>query len=142
MKAFALGPTVLLRIDPGEEVVTVLRDFCARERIGGGHFHGLGSLSRAVLGFFDRAARRYAPIEVDGDHELASLTGTISTGEDGSPRVHAHAVLSGRDGAAVGGHLVEGTVAVTCEVVLTRFYDEIGRVKDPETGAEILDLTP
>lgn len=69
-----------------------------------------------------------------GDHEIVSMTGTIS--EDG---VHIHVSFSDRAGNTVGGHLTEGClVNSTAEVCiieinnykLTREYDDTTGYKE------------
>ncbi len=69
-----------------------------------------------------------------GDHEIVSMTGTIS--EDG---VHIHVSFSDREGNTVGGHLTEGClVNSTAEICiieinnykLTREYDDTTGYKE------------
>lgn len=55
--------------------------------------------------------------------------------------VHAHAVLGKRDGTAHGGHLLEGHVWPTLEVVLTEEPPSLQRKSDLETGLALLDLS-
>lgn len=63
--------------------------------------------------------------------EVVSLTGTFSR-DDGC---HIHISLADAAGNAIGGHLMEGTVFTTCEIVLaTADGVEFVREMDGETG--------
>jgi len=72
-----------------------------RERLGGAQIAAIGALSGATLAFFDWETKKYQPIPVREQVEVASLIGDIAIGPDGKPSVHAHAVLGRRDGTAV-----------------------------------------
>ncbi|KAL3802892.1 hypothetical protein ACHAWO_010391 [Cyclotella atomus] len=63
--------------------------------------------------------------------EIVSLTGTFSR-HDGC---HIHISLADAEGIVIGGHLIDGTVFTTCEVVLgTADEVEFVREMDDETG--------
>ena len=63
--------------------------------------------------------------------EIVSLTGTFSR-EDGC---HIHISLADAEGNVIGGHLIDGVVFTTCEVVLgTAEGVEFMRELDKETG--------
>lgn len=66
-----------------------------------------------------------------GDHEIVSMTGTIS--EDG---VHIHVSFSDIEGNVVGGHLSEGCfVNTTCEIAIIEVDNyKLTREFDEETG--------
>lgn len=65
------------------------------------------------------------------DHEIVSLTGTISKG-----KAHLHISLSDDEGHCIGGHLEKGClINTTCEVVLASLEDYVSeRVFDEDTG--------
>ncbi len=133
MKYFVFGPTYVVRLDPGEKIVETLTALCERDQIGGGHFHGIGSAGEAEIGWFDQAAKAYVWTKVPGPSEIVSLTGNV-TKVDGRPFVHAHVALAGRDSAVKGGHLKEAVVALTCEITMVRFKDDLVRKKDEASG--------
>ena len=72
----------------------------------------------ATVGWFDRGAQQYRRIPVDEQCEVLSLIGDVAEGQDG-PVLHAHVVLGLSDGTTRGGHLLEGLVFRTLEVVVT-----------------------
>ncbi len=141
MRYFVLGPTYVVRLDAGEKIVETLKALCERDAIGGGFFSGLGAVDEAEIGRFDPAAKDYAWIKLSGPREIVSLNGNI-TKVDGRPFIHAHIALGDGTFAVKGGHLKEAIVSVTCEITLTRFRDDIGRMKDEATGFWKLALEP
>jgi predicted DNA-binding protein with PD1-like motif len=128
----------ILVFQTGEEVLSTLGDFAARQRIAGASFQAIGGFSRATLAFFDTAAKEYRPIPVDEQVEVVSLTGNVARFEDGL-KVHAHALVSRADGRALGGHLLEGDVRPTLELFLSE-TGQLRREKDEGTGLPLLDV--
>ena len=55
------------------------------------------------------------------------------------PKLHAHIVIGDAEGRAWGGHLVEGHVWPTLELILTDAPRQLRRTIDPETGLALLD---
>jgi hypothetical protein len=49
-----------------------------------------------------------------------------------------HAVLGRRDGTALAGHLLEGQVRPTLEVIVTESPAHLCKVKDPESGLALI----
>ena len=105
----------ILVFDVGDEVVAGLTAFARREGLTGAHFTAIGAFSRATVAFFDLATKEYEEIPVDEQVEVLALVGNVALA-DGEPKVHAHVVLGRRDGATVGGHLLEGHVQPTLEL--------------------------
>ncbi len=141
MRYFVLGPIYVVRLDAGEKIVETLKALCERDAIGGGFFSGLGAVAEAEIGRFDPAVKDYAWIKLTGPREIVSLYGNI-TRVDGRPFIHAHIALGDNTFAVKGGHLKEAVVSVTCEITLTRFRDDIGRMKDEASGFLKLALEP
>jgi predicted DNA-binding protein with PD1-like motif len=126
-------------LDKGEEVVGALTTFAQEQGITAAHFTAIGAFSRATIGYFDRARKDYRRIPVTSQVEVLSLIGDVAL--DGSkPKLHAHAVLGTEDGTACGGHLLEGHVWPTLEVVLTESPKHLRRKMDPEVGLALIDL--
>jgi predicted DNA-binding protein with PD1-like motif len=69
------------------------------------------------------------------------LLGDIARGEHGEPKVHAHVVVGTSEGEARGGHLLEGQVRPTLEVMLVESPAELRRRTDRETGLALIDLS-
>jgi uncharacterized protein len=130
--------TYLLVFDKGQEVMGGLLAFAKKEGLTGGSLSAIGAVSDAVLAFFDRTAKKYKPIPVPSQAEVASLTGDLSL-VDGEPFLHVHAVLGLPDGSARAGHVLEAHVWPTLEVMLTAWTASVRRSRDKETGLELLD---
>lgn len=120
-------------------MIASLTQLAQRNDLAGSHLTGIGGFSRAVLGFFDPDEKDYERITVDEQTEVASLVGDIAL-EGDRPKVHIHAVLSRRDGSTIGGHILEGVVRPTLEVVLTEEPSDLHRRHDPQTGLPLIDL--
>ena len=99
----------------------------------------VGAFERATVGWFDRAARDYRRIPVDEQCEVLSLIGDVAEGQDG-PILHVHVVLGLSDGTTRGGHLLEGLVFPTLEVVVTETPAELRKVMRPDLGIALIDL--
>ena len=139
MKYFVFGPAYIIRLDPGEKVIETLTALCAREKIGAGVLHGIGTVGEAELGWFDTDAKEYRTTRIREECEIVSLNGNISL-LGGKPFVHAHVALGSSSFGVRGGHLREAAVSATAEIVLTRFFDDLERKKAPGSGATVLDL--
>lgn len=126
---------VILRI--GDEAMSCLQDFAINERISAAQLTAIGAFSKAQLAYFDWEQKRYLPIPVGEQVEVASLVGDIAVNE-GKPSVHVHAVLGRRDGTALAGHLQEGYVRPTLEVIVTESPAHLRKVKDSESGLALI----
>jgi predicted DNA-binding protein with PD1-like motif len=125
--------------DPGEEAVTALLRIASDEKIEAASFTAIGGFSEAALGFFDIERKDYWRIPITEQVEVLSLIGNV-TMSDGKPRVHAHVVLGKADGTAHGGHLLEGRVRPTLELVLVRTPARLARELDPRFGIPLIRL--
>jgi len=141
MKYFVLGQVYFIRLDAGEKIIESLRSLCEQDKITAGFLNGLGAVREAELGWFDGEAKDYRVLRVQEPCEIISLYGNISV-LAGQPFLHCHIALAGGAFGVRGGHLREAVVSATCEITLTRFFDEIGRKKDEATGLFLLDLKP
>jgi predicted DNA-binding protein with PD1-like motif len=132
--------TFAVILQTGDEAMACLREFAAKERIGGAQVTAIGAFRTGKLAFFAWEAKQYRPIPVEEQTEVASLVGDIAIGPDGGPSVHVHAVLGRRDGTALAGHLLEGHVRPTLEVIVTESPAHLCKVKDAESGLALIRL--
>ena len=56
------------------------------------------------------------------------------------PSVHVHVVLGLSDGTTRGGHLLEGQVFPTLEVIIREAPAELRKVMKPDIGIALIDL--
>jgi predicted DNA-binding protein with PD1-like motif len=130
--------TFAVILQAGDEAMSCLREFAARERITGAQVTAIGAFRTAKLAFFDWEAKQYRPIPVEEQTEVASLIGDIAVAPEGSPSIHVHAVLGRRDGTALAGHLLEGHVRPTLEVIVTESPAHLCKVKEAESGLALI----
>ena len=132
--------TFALVLDTGDEAMASITSFADEQELDAAEFTAIGAFSRAVVAFFDLEEKEYQPIPVDEQVEVLSIVGHVTL-EPGGRNVHVHAVLGKRDGTAVGGHLLEGHVRPTLELVLTESPAHLRRSKDDATGLALIDLS-
>jgi hypothetical protein len=128
----------LLRLDPDEDIVGAITRFADDRRIDSGVVSGIGSVHHAVLGYLDRPSKEYLRRTIEPDCEIVSLAGNIAL-KDGRPYAHVHVTLGTRDFQAVAGHLFEGKVAATCELIVRALPGSVLRRKDEASGLYLLD---
>ena len=131
--------TYVLIYEKGDEFISGLQAFAEQHSLAASHFTGIGAFSDAVVGFFDRQIMDYKKIPVKEQVEVLSLVGNITL-SDGEYKVHAHAVLGKADASAIGGHILEGHIWPTLEVIVDESPKHMLRRKDPETGLPLLEL--
>lgn len=127
----------VLIFQPGDEVIAELTKFAKEHELDASDFTALGAFSEALLGFFDIGRKDYERIPVDEQCEVLTLVGNIAL-DNGKPKVHAHVVLGLADGSTRGGHLLEGYVRPTLELVLTESPVQLRRRFDPEAGLALI----
>jgi predicted DNA-binding protein with PD1-like motif len=139
MKWKKIEDCYLIKPGIGEDVVEAILALVKELGLGSGSACGIGGVEDVVLGYYDLEARTYKKRELSGRYELVSLVGNVSIVE-GEPFVHAHAVVSGPDMAALGGHLFGAKVAVTAEIYLWGSATPLTRSLDERVGLNTLDL--
>lgn len=133
------GRTYALVFDTGDEAVSQLTRFAEENRLHAASFTAIGAFSEATLGYFDWEKKDYLRTRIAEQVEVLSLVGDIALAK-GKPQVHAHVVLGKRDSSAHGGHLLEGRVRPTLEVVLTESPAHLVREHDPESGLALIRI--
>ncbi len=130
----------VLIFDKGDEMIQLLTAFAREKHLSAAQFTAIGAFRDAVLGYFDPERKDYRRIPVPSQVEVVSLLGDVALkGEE--PVVHAHAVLGQPDGSARVGHLLEGHVWPTLELILHESPGALRKRHDPETGLVLIDLT-
>ena len=143
MKTALLGEsnglrTFVLVCETGDEAMKALTAFAAEQNLGGSHFTAIGAFSKAVVAYFDWPSKQYRRISIDEQVEVLSFVGDVTI-ENREPKVHAHVVLAKADATAHGGHLIEGLVRPTLEVLITETPRHLQRRLDPASGLVLID---
>jgi len=126
----------VVRLRPGDDLKRELDALARREGLEAAAMGtAVGSLERTALRF----ANQPSVTVLDGYREIVSLTGILD--RHGS---HLHLAVSDREGATLGGHLMEGSrVYTTAELVILVFPDlRFARERDATYGYDELVIKP
>ena len=126
--------TFVIVLDPGEAFSTI-SDFALKEHFSAASLTALGAFSEASVGWFDLAAKAYRKIPVAQQCEVLSALGDIAIDDSGKPSLHVHVVLGLSDGSTRGGHLLEGYVRPTLELILVETPAICGAKSVPSSGS-------
>lgn len=139
MQCKKYGGTLVVRVDRGDELVSAILNACQKQNVSFGSITGLGAVDHAVVGLYHVANRKYDSNTFDGEMEMVSLTGSVTT-MGKKPYLHLHAAFAKADGQVVGGHLNEAVVSGTGEIFIQTVEGKMDRRADPVTGLNVFDL--
>jgi predicted DNA-binding protein with PD1-like motif len=137
-KQLAENEYLLVFTAPDVEVIAAIEQFAAQYAIDSGRLQAIGSVSSATLAWWSDTTKTVETMTVDGQFELVSLLGNISSNSPG-PRIHAHAILTGPSGV-IAGHAVSLTPRASVEVNITAFATPIERRKNDAFGLWTIEL--
>ena len=124
---------ILVRMDPGDEVLDGFQKLCRKENIHLGDIRGLGASAEIDVSVFDPVKKQYFPQSIRKQSEITGLYGTI-TEKEGETYLHVHLQAMTCDGEAAGGHLNRCVIDGTLEAVVTVLDGHAGRTVNPLTG--------
>ncbi len=132
---------IIVRLDPGDELMSSLLNIAEKENILFANVSGIGGSNDVVLGVYDVEEKQYYKNRFnDRNYEIVSLVGNINR-MNGEPYIHVHAVIgSPRSSHCEGGHLNEATISVTAEIVLDIIEAEIDRKFSEKIGLNIFEF--
>jgi predicted DNA-binding protein with PD1-like motif len=130
--------TFAIVLKSGEEAIGTLQSFIHEHDVAAAQLTAIGAFSDVTLLYFDWNKKDYLKIPLREQVEVASLIGDVAEGPSGEPALHIHLVVGRRDGGAMAGHLGEGHVRPTLEVILTESPAHLRKVKDKETGLALI----
>jgi len=126
---------IFIKLSPDENIFEKLEEVCRKYQVNTAVvISGIGQLKDFKLGYFKEKGN-YTPKHFKTPHELLSLEGNICK-QNGKYKFHLHAVLGNEKKEVVGGHLIEGLVEVTNEIVLLKTDIKIQRKVEGSTGLE------
>ncbi len=124
---------IFIRLFPVENIHEKLEEVCRKYQVNTAVvISGIGQLKDFKLGYFKQKGN-YTPQYFKTPHELLSLEGNIAK-QDEEYIFHLHAVLGNKDKEVVGGHLIEGLVEITNEIVLLKTDVKVYRKIEDITG--------
>ena len=133
------GNTLIVRLDRGEEVVDRLLELARREHITLASVNGLGAADDVTVGVYFPATQEYKSNQFQGEYEIISLHGTLTTQED-QPYGHFHMSIGDQEGRVFGGHLNRAVISATCELVVTCLPGETDRVFSDDVGLNLISF--
>lgn len=130
--------TFAVVLETGEEVMSCLQRLAVAERLSAAQITGIGAFSNVVLQYFDWQKKKYLPIPISEQVEVASLIGDIAEAPTGGPALHIHLVVGKRDGSAMAGHLLRALVRPTLELIVTESPVHLRKRQDAESGLALI----
>lgn len=128
---------IILRLDPGDEILESITALSEKENIECAAAQGIGAVGELTVGVFDTATKEYHSRTLKGSYEIVSLSGTV-TRKDGSPYLHFHMSAADGTGAVAGGHLNRAVVSATAEIVLRLIAGKVDRAFSDSIGLNLL----
>jgi hypothetical protein len=132
--------TRIVILETGEEAFATLTKFANEAGITAASLTAIGAFERATVGWFDLEKKTYKKVEVAEQCEVLSAIGDVAIADDGKASLHVHVVLGLADGTTRGGHLLNGRVRPTLEVVLIDTPAQLRRKKKADIGIALIDL--
>ncbi len=129
----------LIRIKRNEKIIDSIKKFCLTQKINSAQLSGIGACDYAKIGAYVFSEEQYVSNEYTGDFEILSISGNI-TKIDKDYYPHIHIILGNKENKTYGGHLFEAKISATCEIFLETFPNELIRIKDEETGLNLIRL--
>lgn len=139
MKFRKIKDTFFIRLERGEKIIESLRIFCGKNRIKCGYFTGIGALGEAELAHYIVENKKYTSKVFRQPLEIVNMSGNI-TAMNNEAYIHCHITLSDERMKAIAGHLKEGRISATCEIILVKLNAAIGRKHDDAVGLNLLDM--
>ncbi len=126
----------IVRMDKGEEIVAKLMELCQADSISLGSVSAIGAVDKVTIGLFDTTEKQYYKKTIEGEFEITSLLGNISTMK-GESYLHLHINVSDNQYQTYGGHLNEAWVSGTCEMVIDVIDGNMDREFSEEIGLNL-----
>jgi len=131
--------TYFIKLERGEKIINKIKDFCSKENIKCGYFSGIGALDEVELAHYTVENKKYTSRVFKQDLEITNLAGNITT-MDNKVYLHCHITLGDEKMQVIAGHLNEGKISATCEVILIKLDANINRKHNELIGLNLLDL--
>jgi predicted DNA-binding protein with PD1-like motif len=126
---------IVVRLDPGEEVLDSLAALRDEYGIENGFLTGIGAVDRVTLGHRDVEAQEYSEEEFAGRFEVTSFLGNV-----GPDKIHTHVQVADDSFEPFGGHCSGARVPGTFEVLVTLGETPLTHRLDDRTGLDVFDL--
>lgn len=139
MKSKKINDTYFIRLERGEKIIGTLKSFCSKNKIKCGYFFGIGALGEVELAHYIVENKKYTSKMLKQPMEIINLSGNITAMEN-EVHIHCHITLGDEEMKSICGHLKEGVISATCEIILVKLNSDISRKYDDNIGLNLLDL--
>ena len=136
MESVCFKDRYILRLDKGEEVVETLKNFCEKNNIKLANINAIGATNKVKVGLFNVDKKEYISKVFEGNFEITSLIGTVSTMKE-ETYLHLHTNFSDENCNLYGGHLNMCYISATCEMVIEKIEGKIDREFSAEIGLNL-----
>lgn len=126
----------LIRLDPGESVISALTELAEKQGWNSGFIFAIGSVRNPELGYYSMNEKKYYKQLFTGDFEVVHLAGNLTRVGD-KAFFHLHTILSDEHYQTIAGHLFEASVSGTLECSLRTSKLSVTRKLHPETGLNV-----
>lgn len=137
MKHVVDGPSYILILERGEELISSLSAFCAVHDLKSAWLSGLGGAAEVELGYYDINIKDYHWKTYNQPLEILGLTGNMSI-VNGQPFWHIHGIFGDQNYQSIGGHIRRLTIGLTGELRIAPLSNAITRLPDETTGLQII----
>ena len=131
--------SIIVRIDPNEEIIEQITKIAKKEKITLANISGIGATNHFIIGVYEVLKKQYHSFEYKGNFEILSLNGTI-TQKENQPYLHLHMSAANDKKEVVGGHLNFASISATCELVIDIINGSINRQFDEITGLNLFSF--
>lgn len=146
----------VLVLDSGDEALAAIKAFAKEQDLEGASVSGIGAFENCSFGHFNPATKEFTRNDISVQSEVLALTGNIAGssdpdddddsdgddgdagGADGGPHLHIHCVVGLRDATTRGGHLIQGIVQPTMELIIEESPVHMNRGMDNTSGLVLL----
>ena len=130
----------MLRLDPGEEIVSSLTRLVADENIQLASVSAIGATNDVTIGIFNTTEKQYYSQRYQGDYEISALVGSV-TRKEGEPYLHLHITIGNPvTGQVHAGHLTSAVISATLELFLQVWDGQVGRKFSDQVGLNLFEF--
>lgn len=130
----------VMRLDPGEEIVSCLTKLVDQEGVALGTVSALGAANDVTIGIFDTREKQYHSQRYQGQYEISALVGNV-TRQEGRPYLHLHITIGNPvTGEVHAGHLSAATISATLELFLQVWDGQVDRTFSDTVGLNLLEF--
>lgn len=127
------GDTMVVSLERGEEIQHCLKEIALKENITFAEVSGLGATDDFTVSVFDTETKNYYNHTYTGDHEITSLTGSITT-MNGEYYAHLHMSAADSEHQVVGGHLNRCVISGVGEIFIRIIPGQVDRALNEKIG--------